>query len=215
MPIWPGSPCPSPAQRGRGEPGTDLGHEAPAAPPIASDSSVTADPSSHRRRERWARVERHTASITAALAAAAGLVLSAAGRYGTGFLLVLAGGLALAVSSPSWLGRFERRFGRSLAVAWLVAVSLSFWVVPLLRAARVRDDLAWLRQQIDAYATNVGHPPPSLAELRFRTIERFGMSLPRDPWGRPYRYVPGEGARGYELTSGGAVAGAASEHDRR
>jgi oligopeptide transport system ATP-binding protein len=187
----------------------------PAAPPIASDSSVTADPSSHRRRERWARLERHTASITAALAAAAGLVLSAAGRYGTGFLLVLAGGLALAVSPPSWLGRFERRFGRSLAVAWLVAVSLSFWVVPLLRAARVRDDLAWLRQQIDAYASNVGHPPPSLAELRFRTIERFGMSLPRDPWGRPYRYVPGEGARGYELTSGGAVAGAASEHDRR
>src|SRR5687768_3560754 len=28
MPIWPGSPRPSPAKRGRGEPGTDLGHEA-------------------------------------------------------------------------------------------------------------------------------------------------------------------------------------------
>jgi hypothetical protein len=27
MPIWPGSPRPSPAQRGRGEPGSDLGHE--------------------------------------------------------------------------------------------------------------------------------------------------------------------------------------------
>jgi predicted metal-binding protein len=27
MPIWPGSTRPSPAQRGRGEPGTDLGHE--------------------------------------------------------------------------------------------------------------------------------------------------------------------------------------------
>jgi thiol-disulfide isomerase/thioredoxin len=31
MPIWPGSPRPSPAQRGRGEPGTDLGHDALAA----------------------------------------------------------------------------------------------------------------------------------------------------------------------------------------
>jgi hypothetical protein len=28
MPIWPGSPRPSPAKRGRGEPGTDLGLEA-------------------------------------------------------------------------------------------------------------------------------------------------------------------------------------------
>jgi oligopeptide transport system ATP-binding protein len=183
----------------------------PAAPPIASDSSVTADPSSHHRRERWARLERHAAGISAALAVAAGLVLSATGRYGTGFLLVLAGGLALAVSSPSWLGRFERRFGRSLAFAWLIAVSLSFWVVPLLRAARMRDDLTWLRQQIDAYATNVGHPPPSLAELRFRTIERFGMSLPRDPWGRPYRYVAGEGASGYELTSSDAVGAPARQ----
>jgi hypothetical protein len=27
MPIWPGSPRPSPAQRGRGEPGSDLGHD--------------------------------------------------------------------------------------------------------------------------------------------------------------------------------------------
>jgi bifunctional non-homologous end joining protein LigD len=27
LPIWPGSPCPSPAQRGRGEPGTDWRHE--------------------------------------------------------------------------------------------------------------------------------------------------------------------------------------------
>jgi DNA-binding winged helix-turn-helix (wHTH) protein/tetratricopeptide (TPR) repeat protein len=36
-PIWPGSPCPSPAQRGRGEPGTDLGHEAlgPERHPLA------------------------------------------------------------------------------------------------------------------------------------------------------------------------------------
>ena len=68
----------------------------------------------------------------------------------------------------------------------------------------VRGDLAWLRQQIDDYAANVGQRPPSLAELRFRTIERFGMSLPRDPWGHPYRYAPGEGERGYELTSSGA-----------
>jgi peptide/nickel transport system ATP-binding protein len=193
--------------------GTDLGHEASAAPPIASDSSATAEPRWQRQRERWARVEAHAASITAALAVAAGVVLSAAGRYGTGLSLVLAGGLALTVVSPSWLGRFERRLGRSLALVWLIAVGLSFWVVPLQRAARARDDLGWLRRQIDAYASNVGHPPPSLAELRFRTIERFGMSLPRDPWGTPYRYTPGDGGR-YELTSSGAD-GMVSEDDVR
>jgi oligopeptide/dipeptide ABC transporter ATP-binding protein len=186
----------------------------PAAPPIASDSSATADPRSERRRERSARIEAHGASVAAALAVAAGVVLSAAGRYGTGLLLALAGGVALAVVSPAWLGRFERRLGRSLVLVWLVAVSLSFWVVPLVRAARARDDLTWLHQQIEAYASNVGYPPPSLAELRFRTIERFGMSLPRDPWGRAYRYAPGSGDRGYELTSSGAD-GVPSEDDMR
>jgi hypothetical protein len=42
MPIWPGSPCPSPAQRGRGEPGTDLGHE--ALERHAAPRSVAASP---------------------------------------------------------------------------------------------------------------------------------------------------------------------------
>jgi hypothetical protein len=184
------------------------------APPIASDSSATADPRSERRRERWAGIEAHAGGVTAALALAAGVALSAAGRYGMGLLLALAGGVALAVVSPAWLGRFERRLGRSLALVWLISVGLSFWVVPRLRAAQARDDLAWLRQQIDAYASNVGQRPASLSELRLRTIERFGMSLPRDPWGHPYLYAPGEGDRGYDLSSSGAD-GVPSEDDIR
>ena len=36
-PILPGSPRPSPAQRGRGEPGTDLGHEALVAADLDLD----------------------------------------------------------------------------------------------------------------------------------------------------------------------------------
>ena len=85
-----------------------------------------------------------------------------------------------------------------------MALLLSFWVVPWRRAAQARADLAWLRQQVEAYAENVGTWPPSLAELRFRTIERFGMGPPRDPWGRLYRYAPGgSGEGGHELASDG------------
>jgi hypothetical protein len=120
----------------------------------------------------------------------------------------------LVAYSPRWLGRFERRLGRSLALAWLVAVSLSFWIVPLRRSAQARADLAWLRQQIEAYASNVGQRPPSLAELRFRSVERFGAGQPRDPWGQPYRYAPREGDGGYELTSNGAD-GVPSDDDVR
>jgi oligopeptide/dipeptide ABC transporter ATP-binding protein len=185
-----------------------------AAVPIASDSSATAEPRSARRREGAARTKAQAGSITALLAAAGGIVLTATGRYGLGSVLVLAGGFALVAYSPSWLGRFERRLGRSLALAWLIGVSLSFWIVPLRRAAHARADLAWLRQQVEAYASNVGQRPPSLAELRFRTVERFGMSAPRDPWGQPYRYTPRDGERGYELTSNGAD-GVPSDDDVR
>jgi oligopeptide/dipeptide ABC transporter ATP-binding protein len=207
------SPSPPPAPRAGLTAARALPTESVASP-IASGSSATADPRSERRRERRARLEAHAGSLTAALAAAAGIVLSSGGRYGMGGLLVVAGGLALAAASPTWLGRFEPRLGRSLALAWLAAVCLSLWVVPLRRAAQARDDLAWLRRQLDGYANNVGRPPPSLAELRFRTIERFGMSPPRDPWGEPYRYTPADGGRGYELSSSGAD-GLPSEDDVR
>jgi hypothetical protein len=60
-----------------------------------------------------------------------------------------------------------------------------------------------MRVEIDAYARNVGHPPPGLGELRFRTLERFGMTLPRDPWGQPYRYERRANARSYDLSSDG------------
>ena len=39
-PILPGSPRPSPAQRGRGEPGTDLGHEVLGCVPESGDPPV-------------------------------------------------------------------------------------------------------------------------------------------------------------------------------
>jgi hypothetical protein len=141
-------------------------------------------------------------------------VLSAVGRYGSGVVLLAGGGLALAALAPSWLARLVRRLGRTLALAWLIAVSLSLWIVPLRRAAHARDDLAWLRQRIEAYASNVGSWPASLGDLRFRSIERFGMNQPRDPWGRPYQYALADGARGYELASSGAD-GVPSDDDIR
>ncbi|HTV17243.1 MAG TPA: oligopeptide/dipeptide ABC transporter ATP-binding protein [Polyangiaceae bacterium] len=152
----------------------------------------------------WAHLEANAEALGAVAAVGTGIVLSASGSYGWGLVLTAAGGVALAALSPAWLGRLERRVGRALLLLWLLASVLSLWLVPLRRAARARDELVWLRRQIEAYASNVGGLPPSLVELRFRTIERFGVGQPRDPWGRPYHYELGAAAGSYELTSTGA-----------
>jgi len=174
--------------------------EPEASPLIAPASRATRQASGRR----WALVEKGAAPLLAASAAAAGLALGTFGRYGWGLVLLVAVGLTLWALSPSWLGRFATRLVPGIALAWVLAVVLSIWVVPSRRAARARADIGWLRQQIDAYAGNVGSLPPSLGELRFRSVERFGMSQPRDPWGRLYQYAPGGNERGYALTSLGA-----------
>jgi hypothetical protein len=115
------------------------------------------------------------------------------GRPVLGLVTIAAGGVVLALFAPRLMrrgGLLTRRFGRTLALLWLLAAALSLLVLPLRRTARARADLAWLRGEVDAYARNVGRAPRSLEELRFRTIERFGAGAPRDPWGQSYRYRP-------------------------
>jgi hypothetical protein len=118
-----------------------------------------------------------------------------------GLAALAAGGVVLALFAPHFTRRggfLTRHLGRSLALLWASAASISLFILPHQRAARAHADLTWLRGAVDAYARNVGRPPRSLGELRFRTIERFGLGTPRDPWGRPYRYRPPD-----ELTSDG------------
>jgi oligopeptide/dipeptide ABC transporter ATP-binding protein len=140
----------------------------------------------------------------ALLLVGAGAGLTCWGRYGGGLVLIAAGGLGLQALEPRWLGAYlARRLGRALALAWFACALSSLAIAPLRRSAQARADLARLRGEIDAYARNVGHLPPGLGELRFRTLERFGMTLPKDPWGQPYRYERGADVGSYDLSSDG------------
>jgi oligopeptide/dipeptide ABC transporter ATP-binding protein len=143
------------------------------------------------------------ASALALLLVAAGAGLSCWGRYGGGLVLIAAGGLGLHGLAPRWLGGYLARWlGRALALLWFGCALSSLAIGPLRRVAQARADLARLRGEIDAYARNVGHPPSELGQLRFRTLEHFGMTLPRDPWGQPYRYER-RGGGSYDLSSDG------------
>jgi hypothetical protein len=119
----------------------------------------------------------------------------------------------LAVRSPSWLrGFFAERLRSTLALSWLLCLLASLFVTPLRHTAQARADLDWLRRAVEDYAINVGRPPRTLGELRFRTIERFGMAAPRDPWGRSYRYREPAGGKSWSLSSDGPD-GVPSEDD--
>jgi oligopeptide transport system ATP-binding protein len=145
------------------------------------------------------------------LEGALGLLLVALGagltcwaRYGLGLLAFGAGGALLALLDRSWLPALvAARLGRALLLLWLACVPLSLLATPLRYAARARADLSWLRSEIDAYTRNVGRAPHTLGEIRFRTVERFGMSGLRDPWNHPYRYQPPLSGMPYELSSDG------------
>jgi oligopeptide transport system ATP-binding protein len=133
-----------------------------------------------------------------------GAALTCWGHYAFGFVALGAGGLTLALLSPSWLhGVIAGRLGRTLALLWLGCVLLALLVRPVQRRVRAREDIAWLRSEAEAYARNVGRPPRGLDELRFRTVERFGAAGPRDPWGHPYRYRPPADGQSYAITSDG------------
>jgi oligopeptide/dipeptide ABC transporter ATP-binding protein len=185
-------------------PERDLGGPGPRVAEAVSepDAEGTSEPGGEAR---W-RAFQSTAEVAlAVLAVVAGIVLSAAGRYGFGLLSLGAGGAALGALAPAWLERSVARWlARILALLWLLALLLSFGVDALRRKARVREDLASLRADVEAYRHNVGHVPAALAELRFRTVERFGRQAPRDPWEHPYRYVAGADGQSFELSSDGA-----------
>jgi oligopeptide/dipeptide ABC transporter ATP-binding protein len=175
----------------------------PAAP-LVPDSSAT-DESVAKGQRRGAALLTHLEALLAALVVAAGLALSCTGHAGYGLLLIAAGGVSLlvlasSVLAPRWLEHASRRLGWALTTFWLIAVLLSLWLVPLREAARARAELDWLRREIAAYESNVGRLPQSLADLRFRTVERYGMGAPRDPWGRVYQYQ----ARAAQVTTGAA-----------
>ena len=162
-----------------------------------------------------AAIERGVMSALASLAVFAGIVLSATGAHAAGLLLLGAGGGGLLALAPRWLGSLAaRRLIGLLGGFWLSSVLLSFWLAPLRAAAVARGELGLLRDEVQAYASNVGALPVALADLGFRTVEHFGSGAPLDPWGRPYRYAMRADGAGFELSSDGAD-GVPSEDDVR
>jgi oligopeptide/dipeptide ABC transporter ATP-binding protein len=190
----------------------------PAATPVAVAQVAAAEPASPRGRAaassepdepsvpdtRWLAFERNVDAALAMLATLGGIVLTASGRHLLGLVLIAGGGVALGLSSPAWLDRrIVRYLTRILVVFWLASLALSFGVETSRRRARAREDLASLRGEVEAYIRNVGGLPAALADLRFRTIERFGLQTPRDPWGHPYRYRVADDGQRFELSSDG------------
>jgi oligopeptide/dipeptide ABC transporter ATP-binding protein len=145
------------------------------------------------------------AGSVAALAFGLALGLLLTGRWALGVPLLLASAPWLLAAPPAALEPLLRHkpVTKLAALVVLLAV-LSVWIGSLRRQELATRQLLWLREEIAAHAANVGALPASLTELRWRTIERFGDVVPRDPWGRPYLYVPAAGGRSFELTSVGA-----------
>jgi oligopeptide/dipeptide ABC transporter ATP-binding protein len=173
-----------------------MAHAAPALPPLSALPERS--PLGAERAEALPPLARGLIGLSLV---AIGASLTVLGRPVLGLVAIAAGGVVLALFAPSLMRRggfLTRRLGRTLALVWVLAALLSLLFLPLRRTARARADLAWLRGEVDAYARNVGRPPRSLTELRFRSVERFGMGAPRDPWGQPYRYHPPD-----ELASNG------------
>jgi hypothetical protein len=138
----------------------------------------------------------------AGLGFALGLLLVLFGAWGLGVLLLLGSSPWLVAAPPAALAPLLRGHAASrLALLTLILALISLWLGGARRAELARRELGWLRNEIAAYAANVGALPLSLNDLRWRTVEQFGMGAPRDPWGRPYRYQLG--ATGFELSSTG------------
>jgi len=140
--------------------------------------------------------------VPSALTLAAGLALVALGNSFFGALAVLIASPGLAKAPPRILrGLFRSRPGLKLVGLALVAVLASRFIEPLRRTAAARADLRWLTAEVSAHEHNVGRAPDSLSALRWRTIERFGASQPRDPWGNVYRYERHPEGKGFVLSS--------------
>ena len=185
------------------------GAEAQPASPLVSAAAPTPirlePPSSAPNADAWSALDEHADASAALLLVIAGIVLSSSGMNLLGLCCIAAGGSILRWIAPDWLPpSVLARIVQVLAGFWLLSVLLSLAIEPLRRAARAREDIAVLSVQIEAYTGNVGRLPTALADLRFRTVERFGPGTPRDPWGRPYRYVEHSEDGSFELTSDGA-----------
>jgi oligopeptide/dipeptide ABC transporter ATP-binding protein len=197
---------------------------APAVTPALMPASLSL-PRGALANPAWGRVSEKTAPPridrlrrpAAGLAVAMGLGLIAYGSWGIGLLLLLCGawGLTNSLSNsarvPGWVSRHVRF---ELCMLVVLAALSSHWVVPRRRAAVARVQLRWLHGEIEAYARNVGTLPHALTDLRWRLVELFGTSQPRDPWGHPYRYTRLEAGQGFDLASDGAD-GVASGDDIR
>jgi oligopeptide/dipeptide ABC transporter ATP-binding protein len=184
----------------------------PAAPPVvpAAVSSTAPEAASAPARPTFPIDVQGSLALLLVLL---GALLTGWGSRWVGLVAFAAGGFSLAVLSPRWLrGPFAERLGRTLALSWLLCLLVSLLVTPLRRTVQAREDLDWLRREIEDYASNVGRPPRTLGELRFRTIERFGTAAPRDPWGRSYRYREPADGKSWSLSSDGPD-GVPSEDD--
>jgi oligopeptide/dipeptide ABC transporter ATP-binding protein len=134
-----------------------------------------------------------------------GLLALLWGSWVIGLGLVLSAGHFLSAAPPAPLAGILRRLAApKLLGLGLVLALCSRWVVEQRRASHARDDVRWLGAEVNAYAKNVGSMPESLAELRWRTIERFGATAPRDPWGHAFLYARSPDRTGFTLASAGS-----------
>ncbi|HVZ32695.1 MAG TPA: ABC transporter ATP-binding protein, partial [Polyangiaceae bacterium] len=97
------------------------------------------------------------------------------GAWALGVCLVFSAGHFVAAAPPVELRAILRRYALPKFILLVVLLAIaSRWAVRSRQMIAVREDMKWLRTEIAAYARNVGASPPSLAQLRWRTIERFG-----------------------------------------
>jgi oligopeptide transport system ATP-binding protein len=206
-PLPPPPSVPAPAE-------PRVAQAAPALPERRSEAQPSpGQPRGLRLAARSSAGERRALESSALLRAGtvAALVFGGAswliltGRWSLGLPLLLGSAPWLIAAPPADLAPLLRHHPvRKLAALVTLLAVLSFWIGSLRRQELALQQLAWLRTEIAAHAANVGVLPASLADLRWRTAERFGAGAPRDPWGQPFQYARNAKRAEFELSSNGA-----------
>jgi oligopeptide transport system ATP-binding protein len=142
---------------------------------------------------------------------ASGAGLIAFGHWGWGALVVAFGFWRVRKALGSAV-KERRDLSVGFVLLLMSATLLSLRVVPLRASAATRRHMFELAEQLDGYAGNAGALPSTLADVRWRTLEAFGTSVPLDGWDRPLQYRLEESGHSFSLTSLG-VDGRASDDD--
>ena len=158
---------------------------------------------------RWTRplspLASNVLAVLVVLTFTVGLALLLFGSSMLAVPFLLAGGVGLVQAPPPPLARAlrHRPIQKLMALALLMVLG-SRWGEPVRRASSARQQLRWLSDEVTGHLNNVGSVPQTLGELRWRTIEHFGLGTARDPWGRAFRYLPHGDGKGFDLSSDGA-----------